>query len=112
YEGLFARSLLAAIDHNHHLHRKQARSAKGELVFSRCWSKRAKRWRVVIVKEKKTYSYLPVLFANLLKEASKEFVKKIKPVSFEQNPKKIAPTIASLSAPSTSELVKEHVSRF
>jgi hypothetical protein len=52
---------------------------------------------VVIVKEKKTYSYLPVLCANLLKEASKEFMKKIKPVSSEQNPKKVAPTIASLS---------------
>lgn len=58
YEGLFARSLLAAIDHNHHLHRKQARNAKGELVFFRRWSKRAKRWKVVIVKEKKTYSYI------------------------------------------------------
>lgn len=64
------------------------------------------------MKEKKTYSYLPVLCANLLKEASKEFMKKIKPVSSEQNPKKVAPTIASLPAPSTSELVKEHVSRF
>lgn len=112
YEGLFARSLLAAIDHNHHLHRKQARNAKGELVFSRRWSKRAKRWKVVIVKEKKTYSYLPVMCASLLKEASKEFMKKIKPVSSKQNPKKVAPTIASLPAPSTSELVKEHVSRF
>ena len=64
------------------------------------------------MKEKKTYSYLPVLCANLLKEASKEFIKKIKPVSSEQNPKKVAPTIACLPAPSTSELVKEHVSRF
>jgi hypothetical protein len=58
---------------------------------------------VVIVKEKKTYSYLPVMCANLLKEASKEFMKKINPVSSEQNPKKVAPTIASLPAPSTSD---------
>ncbi|CAB4019259.1 Hypothetical predicted protein [Paramuricea clavata] len=39
YEGLKARSILAAIDHNHHLHRKQARNSKGELVYSRRWSK-------------------------------------------------------------------------
>jgi hypothetical protein len=66
----------------------------------------------VIAKEKKTCSYLPVMCANLLKEASKEFMKKIKPVSSKQNPKKVVPTIASLPAPSTSELVKEHMSRF
>ena len=64
------------------------------------------------MKENKTYNYLPVMCANLLKEASKEFMRNINPVSSEQDPKKVAPTIASLPAPSTSELVKEHVSRF
>lgn len=109
---MLARSHLAAIDHNHHLHRSQARDAKGQLVFSRRWSKRAKRWKVVIVKEKKNYSYLPIMCAGVLKNASKEFMKNVKPVTSEQNPKKIAPTIAAIHVPKTSELVKEHTSRF
>ena len=112
YEGLFARSLFAAIDHNHHLHRKQARNKRGELVYSRRWSKRAKRWKVVIVKEQKNYSYLPLMCAEVLKEVSKQPMKKVQPLTYEHDPKKIAPTIASLPAPPTSELVKEHLSRF
>lgn len=81
-------------------------------MWSRRWSKRAKRWKVVIVKEKKNYSYLPILSAHILKEASKEFMKKVKPSTSEQDPKKVAPTIASLPAPLTSDLVKEHTTRF
>jgi hypothetical protein len=109
---LKVRSILAAIDHNHHLHCKQARNSKGELVYSRRWSKRAKRWKVVIVKEKKNFSYLPVMAACVLKEASKTWKKHVKPVQLAQDPKKVAGTIASLPPPPTSELVKEHISRY
>ena len=105
---MLAHNHLAAIDHNHHLHRNQARDSNGQLVFSRRWSKHAKRWKVVIVKEKKNYSYLPITCASVLKNASKEYMKNVKLITSEQNPKKIAPTIAALPAPKTSELVKEH----
>ena len=64
------------------------------------------------MKEKKSYSYLPVLCATVLKDVSVEFMKKKKAVSSKENPRKVAPTIASLPAPPTSELVKEHLSRF
>ena len=112
YEGLLARSLLAAIDHNHHLHRKQPQNSKEELVYSRRWSKRAKQSKVVIVKKKKNYSYLPVTCAHVLKEAGKGFLKKINTLTSKVNPKKVAPTIASIPAPPTAELTKEHISRF
>lgn len=109
---MLARSLLAAIDHNHHLHRTQARNAKGELVWTRRWSKRAKRWKPVIVKEKKNYSYIPILSAYVLKEATKEDLKNVKLPTYERDPVIIAPTIASLPAPPTADLVKEHTTRF
>jgi glyoxylate carboligase len=86
---LKARSILAAIDHNHHLHCKQARNSKGELVYFRRWSKRAKRWKVVIVKEKNNFSYLPVMTARVLKEASKTWKKHVKLVQSAQDPKKV-----------------------
>ena len=50
--------------------------------------------------------------AEVLKEVSKQPMKKVQPLTYEHDPKKIAPTIASLPAPPTSELVKEHLSRF
>ena len=109
YEGMIVRSLLAAIDHNHHLHRKQAINSKGEPVYSRRWSKRAKRWKVVVIKEKKKYSYLPIMCAGVLKLLG---TGSAAPTVYEDHPRNIAPTIARIPAPPTSTLVHEHVSRF
>ena len=50
--------------------------------------------------------------AEVLKKVSKGPMKKVQPLTYEHDPKKIAPTIASLPAPTTSELVKEHLTRF
>ena len=105
YEGVVLRSILAAIDHNHHLSRQQARNQNGDLVFSRRWSKRTKRWKVVVVKEKKNYSYYPVLCAKVIQAASSGSAR---PVHYLNDPRLIAPTIAPLPAPNTSELVREH----
>lgn len=50
--------------------------------------------------------------AHVLKEVGKGFMKKTKPLTSKENPKKVAPTIASVPAPPTAELAKEHISRF
>ena len=106
---MLARSYLAAIDHNHHLHRKQAQKANGELVFSRRWSKRARRWKLVVVKEKKDYSYLPVLCASVLRAI---LTTSSQPIQHENDPRAIAPTIAHIPPPPTAQLVREHQTRF
>lgn len=49
--------------------------------------------------------------AGVLKDVGKGTMKKAASLTYENDPKKIAPTIASPS-PSTSELVKEHLTRF
>ena len=97
------------IDHNHHLNRRQAINQQGDSVYSRRWSKRAKRWKVVLVKEKKNYSYFPLLCANVLKALGSG---SSQPMIYENDPKNIAPTIAALPPPPTSQLVEEHLSRF
>ena len=53
-----ARTLLAAIDHNCHIHRNILKSADGEEQYDRRWSRRTKEWNVVARKEKKTYGYI------------------------------------------------------
>ena len=56
FECLLARSHLAAIDHNHYLHRSQAcdHDANGQLLFSRRWSKRAKDRKWLLWKRRRT----------------------------------------------------------
>jgi hypothetical protein len=109
YQGTVAQSLLAAIYHNHHLHREKARNAKGEIVFSLRWSKRAKRWILVSVKEAKDYAYMPKMCAKVLKALATESREKL---TYEHDPVKVAPTIAPLPALPTSQLAMEHKSRF
>ena len=109
YEETVSRSLLAAIDHNHHLHQAQAKDKVGKPIFSRRWSKRAKRWKIVIAKEKKDYSYFPILCANVLQAAQQKIRT---PLEYKHDPQRVAPTIASLPAPATAQLVQEHLSRF
>ena len=78
-------------------------------MFSRQRSKRAKRWKPIVVKEKKDYTYMPVLCAKVLKALA---TGSSHPFKHENDPKKIVPTIAELPSVPTSQLVKEHISRF
>lgn len=78
-------------------------------MFSRRWSKRAKRWILVILKEKKDYAYLPIMCAKVLKAIATKTAEKL---TYEHDPLKVAPTISELPAPPTSELANEHKTRF
>ena len=111
--GMLARSLLAIIDHNHHLHRPYSFDKDNNQIVLRVWSKRAKRWKVFLVKAAKNYSYLPLLHALVLRfreqNQAKVHSKRTKP---DNHPTNIQPTIASLPPKSSKELYKEALSRF
>ena len=108
YDATVARSLLVVIDHNHHLHRKQARNRKNEPIYTKRWSKRGQSWKVVVIREKNNYSYLPYPCALVLKarEDGSQAIDNI------HNPKLVAPNIAKLPGPPTSVLVLQHQTRF
>lgn len=108
YDATVARSLLAVIDHNHHLHRNQARNRNNEPIYTKRWSKRGQSWKVVVVQEKKNYSYFPYLCALVLKarEDGSHAIEHI------HDPKLVAPNIAKLPGPPTSVLVQQHQTRF
>ena len=55
-----ARTQLAVLDHNHHLHRKQVVTREGP-AYHRQWKRRTKEWDVTPRKENKDYSYIPDL---------------------------------------------------
>ena len=76
------------------------------------YSKRSRNWRAEQVKQQKTYNYVPIIMADVLKRRahdSKTVERKIK--SFPSNPVNLAPTIAMKEAPATAVLVDEKLSR-
>ena len=108
-----ARSRLAVIDQNHHLGRQQARSKAGKTKFTKKFSKRTKTQNIVIVKEAKSYSYLPYLCANVCHNRQINMTKLPSPVPIRpEDPVRIAPNIATHPAPSTKELKKNYTYRF
>ncbi|XP_070541559.1 uncharacterized protein [Ptychodera flava] len=113
FENMKARVLLAAIDHNHHLHRKQATTTSGELRHARKYSKRSNRWTAVPVKEKKTYSYLPVITALILhkRRIDQKGIKQPTVLS-QEDPRRIVPYIAPIPPVQTHLIVSEQISRF
>ncbi|XP_070540791.1 uncharacterized protein [Ptychodera flava] len=113
FENMKARVLLAAIDHNHHLHRKQATTSSGEQRYARKYSKRSNRWTAVPVKEKKTYSYLPVITALILhkRRIDQKGIKQPTVLS-QEDPRRIAPYIAPIPPVQTHLIVSEQISRF
>lgn len=61
YEVFTGRCLLAVLDHNFHLFRKEIQGK-----FKKLYSRRSGNWRVEAVKEDKSYSYWPALIADIL----------------------------------------------
>ncbi|XP_067017883.1 uncharacterized protein [Acropora muricata] len=108
YEVFTGRILLAALDHNFHMFRKNL-----EGQFKKKYSKRSGNWRVEPVKEPKQYPHLPLLQADIMRRRAEDRAGITRHIEVSPtNPVHLAPTIAMKAAPSTEELVKTKLSRF
>lgn len=118
FEAMKARCLLAIIDHNLHQGRLDKLNKSGQVIYSRKWSKRAKRWISVTVKEPKTYNYVPYMMQAAIKHrmlAKQPYrkVKRAKSANLPANhPKRIAINLAELPSMSSRVLAQEHKTRF
>ena len=101
-----ARKQLAAIDWNFHVKRGQATSKSGEKqLVTRKYNQRTKEWNAKIVKEEKSYAYIPMLMAKILHRRLVDTNKVTHHVSLsEDDPARIAPTIAQAPPVSSAEL--------
>ena len=107
------RGMLAALDHNFHCGRLQAKTANGRLRYARKWIRRSKRWTAVPVLVPKTYAYVPQLLASMLQFYATGTASIRRRSSLrEDDPRKLAHTIAALPPMPTAMLVDEHVSRY
>ena len=113
YEVFIARILLAALDHNAHLFRKDLEDSSGQIQYKKKYSKRSKNWRVEPVKEEKNYPHWQLLAAKILEKRASDPGTIARPTPVLPNhPKQLAATIAMKEAPSTKELVEARLSRF
>jgi len=107
------RGQLAALDHNQHSGRTQAKRADGELRYHRKWIRRSKRWTICPVLVDKEYKHVPALMSAVLeRHVSDEVSIRSQSVLSQDDPRRLASTIASAQPVATSTLVAEHVSRY
>ena len=111
-EGYRTRVLLAAIDHNSHLGRKQATTSDGMPKYHRTYRRRTSRWDTIPVLEPKSYNFTKELVDKifLFRSQSEDSIRSShKRVSA---PEMIAPTIAKELLPKTSEIIDKKKSHF
>ena len=110
YQGMVARTQLAAIDNNHNTGRRQAviksGAQEGLARYKLCFPKANKRWVVKPVTEKKSYEYLRDLLAQVVQrcEAGNRIAQPI-PVLLPRN-------IAAEPTPPKADIIDNHCSRF
>lgn len=108
-----ARKQLAAIDWNFHLNQEAATTKSGEQIVTRKYNQRTKEWDSKIVKVKKTYDYMPVMMAKILRLRNEDVDIVTRQVSLnESDPALLAPTIADKPPPPSKELFIARRSRF
>ena len=102
------------IDHNYHLDREVAVCEEGEVMVSRRFQQRTQKWTTRTVKEEKDYAYIAHLMARILRLRSVNSEEgMLAHVSLDiDDPRRIAPTIASVQPQASVELFAKHQSRF
>ena len=110
YNGMVARTQLAALDNNANTIRHQAVVMSGEKAgkarYMKSYRKSNKNWVVRPIKEKKTYNYLCDMMEDVLRRC------KDRTSAYQQVPAHIPRNIAPLPQPSKNDLIKQHRTRF
>ncbi|XP_068759996.1 uncharacterized protein [Montipora capricornis] len=108
-----ARRQLAVIDWNYHVDRATATNEKKEARHTRKYNQRTKEWNTRVVKVSKDFGYIPILMAKIFKRRFEDLKPIDRHVSLcEDDPARIAPTIAEVPPVPSKELYIRHQSRF
>lgn len=106
YQGMLARSQLAALDHNSATDREQATTSSGEKRYRYVYPKGMKDWVAKPVLENKTKPHVAEMLCTVLETRDKG--EELGEVELPELPKNIAP----VPCPPKVELRARHVSRF
>jgi len=101
------------IDWNYHKDRADAIGDNDNARCTRKYNQRTKEWNLKVVKVAKDFAYIPLLMATIFKNRLRDVHHMDRHVSLsEDDPARIAPTIAHKPPISTEELVLKQKSRF
>ena len=113
YQVYKGRRQLAAVDWNYHINRPISLKDSGEAQHTRKYNQRTKEWNTRVVKVSKDFAYIPILMAKIFKQRIDDHHPVDRHVSLsEDDPARIAPTIAQVPPVSSKELFIKHKSRF
>ena len=73
YEGMLARTKLAALDHNHNLGRIQAKTLSGVARYKVVYPKSGKDWVAKPIREAKSYNYLDHMMDRVISLRCSQF---------------------------------------
>lgn len=108
-----ARRQLAVIDWNYHVNRATATNKNNEARHTRKYNQRTKQWNTRVVKVSKDFGYIHMFMAKIFKLRFEDLQPIDRHVSLsEDDPARIAPTIAEVPPVSSKELYTMHQSRF
>ena len=105
FEGMEARTLLAALDHNINIDREQATTTEGKLRYKVVFPKGQKNWVAKPIKEEKNYAYRLNMIDNVL-QAKREGAPVVIPTRCQRQ------NIASVPRPPKEEVIQKHMCRF
>ena len=110
YQGMIARTQLAALDNNANTGRSQAQiqsgAQAGEARYKLCFPKANKRWVAKPINEKKSYQHLSGLLSEVVKRCEEGNA------AAQPAPVRLPRNIASEPAPLKADLIQQHRSRF
>lgn len=106
-----ARTLLAALDYNHHNHRPVHINKKGHPSYKRIYSKKSQRYSAVTVKTSKDYSYIPELQRRILGKRLSSDMGLPKRRSLQADDPRAVGPLSGIVPPPTAELVEEQLHR-
>ncbi|XP_059917444.1 uncharacterized protein LOC132464840 [Gadus macrocephalus] len=106
-----ARTLLAALDYNHHVHRPVKRKADGSIEYCKLYNKKSKTWSLYTVKVEKDYGYMAdlqsaILEARLTSDKGLPKTRKKRP----NDPRQYG-VLASIPPPTTQDLLQTQFHR-
>ena len=100
-----ARRQLAVIDWNYHVNRATATNKNNKARHTRKYNQRTKEWNTRVVKVSKDFGYIHMLMAKIFKLRIEDLKPIDRHVSLsEDDPARIAPTIAEVPPVSSKEL--------
>ena len=113
YQVYKARKQLTAVDWNYHINRATSMDENNEARHTRKYNQRTKEWNTRVVKVSKDFGYIPILMAKIFKGRFEDRNPIDRHVSLsEDDPARIAPTIAKVPPMPSKELYVRHQSRF